>query len=1633
MSTPDPGFTEQILPPAPKDEIPRDAHVRRIAIAFGPECQKQIVVGGIQTGKTNLLAQFVRQHKDQCISYFVTASPLTQQKYAFLYVMCRQLSTLLETSSPPETMRLEDLENLFTTLSVKLLNKARKATFYYVIDGLEQALNGQEGERIIDLFPLLTAPHSPYLLFSCRSDQVEGLPIASRIVPTVEPKEFNHLETETYLRGTGFSSEEISQIHEKYHGVPGLLRIIKERKQTSPDFRSESAPKELDQLIGRHVDSVIATSDPCVVSALEILACSPVSLPCVVLSELTHSEKSILIDSLRTSGLVRCNAISQRVECSNDLVQKKLRNRAGDKARTLIQGLISHIGEHHPEEELLLTHLLKEAGDYDGLRRMLSQGAIVEVVKRTNDISKVTSRLRLAAEMAKRDGKIGDLIQWSMGIALAKSFLSHAISTNEINALLSIGESQEALNRAYAIPEISVRMRLLARAYASMKKRGEHIPREALDELAVRVENLDVENLDKEISQKIAIDLFPILPDTAFSFLEKAMGQEDRSVVEAAIGAIEANLRETQTTFYSTSKWREGWSYVAQILSSWLNGLPFLELVQELEPLSNTKAREYIIRQWCRQNKDSEDIVQAIDLWLDTVVEDRGFVIPLKNLRHISEVVITIAVDERKRLIDRLKVPASTALNSPEEEWTRLHLNLAAAQFEIDTERAHAEIDSVHKTILQSELDLDTRAFCLARVWVAVSKLFPKESLWISRVWTQFENVFRNLLDNAGEQLEPIVGTLETLVDADPMSALIAASELNTSRRRTSAIKIILRATLRKRGEEDFADLIEDALRQTDQVKRDSALVEITSELNAREVNLASSNLDVLLNYSREIADPTYKAESFSNLAMLYRHISESKARQIMEQAINAWRGENDLKIRLALGFDLVESLQKLDIEKAKQLYDEVYMLKFQPGSALATGDLGTAFAQMLDLATRAILAADLSESDQEAQRLEHLIARIASRVVRVQLFAKFAASVYRVGLTQYANNLVRSTIIPVFETEQPRWSELDRNIALAFSLPVIFEYDFSTAQRLSNQLPYPIRDQAWHSTVFWSLCRSSLGDHLFEPADLRIASDHPRLERTVKAAHEIRYDRFLQDAIHAISNSAKASFDSMVDLTQALDILQKLDGLTSNLPESEQRNIRHEGYAILAEANIHGARSALYNKARRKRGLSPKSIGSRWKEICARARSIPNLTDRVYVLALIAAEMHQYYGRTGHYDEELLSEAESLVTSIPTMIDRGNVLQTIATSWGLLGGKTRAQATITRAIELASQMKGLGADERLGVLIQAAHNLNPGFAEDLVSRLDTARSAGQATNPVDMALKVERLRSDPSQIDSSRFIQDAHRAAWGMTARRLLEDFATGKGAIVPTSTLSNWLINANSCRTRVSMNIVRWVVENIHRRSQRGYSQRNLGVFLSAAELAYELAKWVAEVKGEGVPEAVKDSYPGLATKVVSFRAGEVNEAKQWMQNWLMDNAKDYLKICDPYFGREELEYLMSVPANCRILIVTTDSKISVTDGPTKTREDLEYYWKHSLTSRSLPKAQLLVVPRKLEDRFHDRAIITADGGLDIGPSLRGLGRSFQKITVLSKDDAKELEVAYVDRMLNNATWFMEDVQPTVLFLGD
>ncbi|MCP4341583.1 MAG: hypothetical protein GY799_22555 [Desulfobulbaceae bacterium] len=685
-------------------------------------------------------------------------------------------------------------------------------------------------------------------------------------------------------------------------------------------------------------------------------------------------------------------------------------------------------------------------------------------------------------------------------------------------------------------------------------------------------------------------------------------------------------------------------------------------------------------------------------------------------------------------------------------------------------------------------------------------------------------------------------------------------------------------------------------------------------------------------------------------------------------------------------------------------------------------------------MAIRAIDHKTFRDAEETLRLIEHSIQRIPAKIVQIELYAQFAASAYRCDCTQYAKQIIRTKIIPQIKKMPPGTA---RNTIIDFSLPVIFEYDQSEAKELVKDMSIIRKSLAWNSVVLWSLCRSYLGDHEHVNAHtLRVTCDSIRLKNIViAAASEITNDDMLCDAIEAITNSIRASFnENVIDQGKALDLLRLLEDVAlEKLPD--ERNIQHEGYRIEAQAIIHGVRSYIFRCLERARGKAPRGltkqdIRRKWEGIISEAHTISTIADRVLVLALIARHYRYFYDKERVRVKEVLQSADEHAQKIPTLLDRLSRFEVIGEAWDNIQETKHVRYIIEKAFESVQLLRGFNADRRLRFLVQTAYKLNPTLAEELVAKLDKNRYPNEIDNPASITFQVQRLVKDPSKLEIQGSISTRENIL-GNSSKQLMSNLVSGMDNPRNTSILEQWMAEAVQYHPRIICDVTHWVLENLHRKQTDSIDLVQPEVFMYAADLAFRLAEQISPAVREGLPTAVQDSFPVLNKKIMSFSAGESEYAQKWLRNWLSANVKEYLKICDPYFGKDQLDYLRYLPEDCqiKIFVITTGRYLDTTQDSHYLREELRAHWQ-SISSRSLPNALFLVVPKKLEDSFHDRAIITLHAGLNIGQSLNGMGRSRGNITILNEEEAKELEDTYLQNMLNSGNWFMGHGVSPVMF---
>ncbi len=142
----------------------------------------------------------------------------------------------------------------------------------------------------------------------------------------------------------------------------------------------------------------------------------------------------------------------------------------------------------------------------------------------------------------------------------------------------------------------------------------------------------------------------------------------------------------------------------------------------------------------------------------------------------------------------------------------------------------------------------------------------------------------------------------------------------------------------------------------------------------------------------------------------------------------------------------------------------------------------------------------------------------------------------------------------------------------------------------------------------------------------------------------------------------------------------------------------------------------------------------------------------------------------------------------------------------------------------------------------------------------------------------------------------------------------------------------------------------------------------------------------------------------------AGDREKALQFLRDWFTHEVKNYLKICDQFFGPSDLELLMmllSANPNCKVQILTSKQHHDKEHISSPGTEYLEQ-WRR-ISDQEPPDTEVVIVGTESSGKspIHDRWWLTQGGGLKIGTSFNSLGITQDStITRISNTESEMLE---------------------------
>ncbi len=588
--------------------IPLDSKIGELQRKFSSQNQTIILKGSSGSGKTVHLAEFVKANSQTSFSYFITDNYWYRRQTSFLSSLCQQMGAVsggksenaLSIDNP--NLDSERLKDIFVSLVQKVIEIAKKTNsiYYFVIDGLEWAFEGKPGDRISDLLPLQTNSRHLYFLGSIANTANNLLDFNYL---SEEPRTFSSLETKNYLANVEItlSEELLAKVQSTSGGIPGYLSALRKLHvdKIQDIAQAIEKPSAIEDLLKIQWNAFAKKATDVEKLTLALVAYSVTPTTLIAISEMTEKKEDEIDRFFLASGLMRQTKDNEWMfypDLLKKIVQDKLQNFKNDSIKHLITYYENRKSER--DARFLLPEYYLLSNNYSGIENLLKPPYITNSINEYGDLGATRHVLGYAKELAYQHSQKPAVIGYALLSSQLRSLSNEFIGESEVKALISLGEFDKALELTYSIKIAILRVRLLARIYSSMEKKGLTIPKSSLDELKQMAESLEFRDLDPEEILLTASDIFPVLPDVSTAIIDKIKGQQNAQTAMDLIYAL-ASIQSSSTSDDNIIEKIEDKNIQEMaLMSPWLAKLTSTEVINKAINVSQTKAKVFLLREW---------------------------------------------------------------------------------------------------------------------------------------------------------------------------------------------------------------------------------------------------------------------------------------------------------------------------------------------------------------------------------------------------------------------------------------------------------------------------------------------------------------------------------------------------------------------------------------------------------------------------------------------------------------------------------------------------------------------------------------------------------------------------------------------------------------------------------------------------------------------------------------------------------------------------------------------------------------------------------------------------------------------------------------------------------------------------
>lgn len=1595
----DPTVISQTFPILEKPSVYRESQIDTIEKILKDNVDIVIVEGEEDIGKTTMLAQFANKNSNNSITYFI--KPTNRYSYSpdlIMIDLCNQIQFVL---NKDKNIISEEVDSqIYQGLMYDLHRHANRygKTFYFIVDGIEEIPSEDKG-FVEAILGMLWFGYARFKFILTGDDKLANSPHFKKCkFKTHFMQEFSLHETMHYYSDITNDKNILREVH-AISKKPGVHSSIKRIFKNSGEINTSL-------IDGSEIEEVFEQEWKCVGSndklkeLLAIIAYDKKENSISDLSRISEVAIDEVFSTLKIASFIVFDTYGQIpkfvTESFKKFSKKKLLSIKEEISSKIIDDLIKQ-----PDSAAklnLLPSLFEDSGRFDLLLNYLSLDYFNKVIDCCQSFSAIRQTADRGIQSALSLKKDRDL----MRIGLQRSILTELdhgdLIRSEIEARMALGEEEKAVAIAQGISTNEEKLHALAVIARIKRSKGLRESAEVGEQIRQLYEKISPEDLGEK-AYSIAEDLVSTNPEMAVELVEKSrIKLDDKSELDLLLAKLSVNAlglskksdnSETFENLNSKIKDPRLKKFVSN-LSLLLDEYTASDVIHEVKKFDNIKESLFYLKEWISVNRDREDVAEVIEYTLNLIVSSTQYSPNASDYRQIAS-PIPFLKDSKKRqtLIKSLDGQKGTIEKfGPTEEIVRLDLILAHSVYE-DNKQEGSErfVESLLNIIGMTDLALKTT--CLSH-YVATLKIMdleeylePKERLHsLSNI--EFVVGLTQLLESTAHHYDTVKEILKSISQCCHSKSLDIAMSLNIQPHRDEALSQIVRSYSKgKKKSWDFKFLGECLDQIRDYEVKEKAFADVL-EMFAADKGLTLNNLKNGIKFIARVSI----IKNFENRARLcclcidtFKKFQDPDVDLFIKTVIGTlektWSDLEEGWIKINIGFKIVRAISEYSKDVAHKYMESIEEIRKQEILESYSHALNYVLCVYLAIRAFGALIANKTYSDDDLEEIFVRIEQVSSVSEKLKMFSVLSTLAFLNKDVELSRQIFTRKIRANLERLVDSKTRYD---TLIFCAPAIYCAHKLTFFELVNDIPFPQRDRAYICVIEFILMKVPVVDPFDQNRGQVYKIDYENVLDICEILEKMESDSMIYSVIEKVSDSITSKRAKHVfSFQQKTKIFDKMcEVINSKFPS--EFYIKHSGYKIIAKAKAFE--------------LIKTSIRD-WSILVEEARAIVNIADRIYVLGVVDSSLSiKEKKEIGN----LAKEAYELVEKIPSSYDKIGRYELLADLIKESDPKLSRECMRMAMLSTKDASEPNIHDIRKGI-IDLAYRIDPEYANKLTSIFDDDPARLQNKHLTRHIKHLEMKQRLGEDIGDSLGQDDVD---YSNVCWRALSSLNAGRMASISIERIRNIINVASRMPMDEAYPVLCFVSQNLVKKY--GTEQQIdsfVRPFYDATIMGAKISIKLAGKNANAIEKTIRAHAIEPVSEVI-IKIGDRDRALQLIVDWITEKAQEYIKITDPYFGVNDLDWLQlidSAKKDLQIYIVTSKKQQSQDGIKGNYEEEYNRAWRLHVSVEDPPNAEIFIVGTKGrgDSPIHDRWIVSKNHGLKIGTSLNSIGTS--KVSEISE----------------------------------